>query len=70
MRAGLAVSTIAHAALIALIVIGVGFTRPLEPTPVESIAVDLVSIEEFSNIRAGSLESEIVETETPSLVED
>ncbi len=70
MRAGLAVSTIAHAALIALIVIGVGFTRPLEPTPVESIAVDLVSIEEFSNIRAGSLESEIVETETPSVVED
>lgn len=70
MRAGLAVSTIAHAALIALIVIGVGFSRPLEPTPVESIAVDLVPIEEFSNIRAGSLESEVVETETPSVVED
>ena len=49
MRAGLVVSTIAHAALIALIVIGVGFTTPLEPTPVESIAVDLISIEEFSN---------------------
>ena len=70
MRAGLVVSTIAHAALIALIVIGVGFTTPLEPTPVESIAVDLISIEEFSNIRAGSLDSTIVETETPSVVED
>lgn len=70
MRAGLVVSTIAHAALITLIVVGVGMTKPLEPTPVESIAVDLVSVEEFSNIRAGSLESEIVETETPSVVED
>ena len=70
MRAGLLVSTIAHAALIALIVIGVGFATPLEPTPVESIAVDLISIEEFSNIRAGSLDSTIVETETPSVVED
>lgn len=70
MRAGLAVSSIAHAALIALIVVGVGMTDPLEPTPVESIAVDLVSIEEFTNIRAGSLESEIVETETPSVVQD
>lgn len=70
MRAGLVVSSIAHAALITLIVVGVGMTTPLEPTPVESIAVDLVSIEEFTNIRAGSLKSEIVETETPSVVED
>lgn len=70
MRAGLTVSTIAHAALIVLIVVGVGMTTPLEPTPVESIAVDLVPIEEFSNIRAGTLDSEIIETETPSVVED
>jgi colicin import membrane protein len=70
MRAGLTVSTIAHAGLILLIVVGVGMTKPLEPTPVESIAVDLISIEEFSNIRAGTLDSEIIETETPSVVED
>lgn len=70
MRAGLTVSTIAHAGLIVLIIVGVGMTKPLEPTPVESIAVDLVTIEEFSNIRAGTLDSKIIETETPSVVED
>ena len=70
MRAGLTVSTIAHAGLILLIVAGIGIGKPLEPPPVESIAVDLVSVEEFSNIRVGTLESEIVETETPSVVED
>ncbi len=70
MRTGLSVSAIAHVSLIALAVIGIGMGRPLEPTPVESIAVDLVPISEFSNIRMGSLNSEIVETETPSVVED
>lgn len=68
MRTGLTVSSIAHAGLIALVVVGIGFGRPIEPPPVESIAVDLVPIEEISNIRVGSLESEIVETETPSAV--
>lgn len=70
MRAGLTVSTIAHAGLIVLVAVGVGMTRPLEPTPVESIAVDLIPIEEFSNIRAGALDSQIIETETPSVVKD
>lgn len=69
MKTGLTVSSIAHAGLIALIIAGIGFGRPIEPPPVESIAVDLVPIEEFSNIRLGSLESEIVETETPSVVD-
>ena len=50
MKTGLTVSSIFHAGLIALIVVGVGFGRPVEPPPVESIAVDLVPIEEFSNI--------------------
>lgn len=69
MKTGLTVSSIFHAGLIALIVVGVGFGRPVEPPPVESIAVDLVPIEEFSNIRMGSLDSTIVETETPSVVD-
>lgn len=68
MKTGLTVSSIAHAGLIALIIAGIGFGRPIEPPPVESIAVDLVPVEEFSNIRVGSLESEIVETETPSAI--
>ena len=70
MRAGLTFSTIAHASLIALAIVGLGSGRPLEVPPVESIAVDLVPVSEFSNIRMGSLDSEIVETETPSAVED
>jgi hypothetical protein len=69
MRTGFTVSTIAHAGLIALVVVGIGFGRPIEPPPVESIAVDLVPIEEFSNIRLGSLESRIVETDSPSVVD-
>lgn len=69
MRTGLTVSAIAHVGLIALAIIGIGMGRPLETTPVESIAVDLVPISEFTNIRLGSLDSKVVETETPSAVD-
>ena len=69
MKTGLTVSSIFHAGLIALVVVGIGFGPPVEPPPVESIAVDLVPVEEFSNIRMGSLDSTIVETETPSVVD-
>ena len=69
MRTGLTVSAIAHVGLIALAIIGIGMGRPLETTPVESIAVDLVPISEFTNIRLGSLDSEVVETEAPSAVD-
>ena len=69
MRTGFTVSAIAHVGVIALVVVGIGFGKPVDSPPVESIAVDLVPIEEFSNIRVGSLESEIVETDTPSAVD-
>jgi colicin import membrane protein len=70
MRTGFTVSTIAHAGLIVLAVVGIGMGRPMDPEPVESIAVDLIPVTEFSNIRLGSLESTIVETEAPSVVPD
>ena len=70
MKAGITVSAVGHLGLIALAIVGVGMTRPYEAPPVDSIAVDLISIEEFSNIRRGTLDSTIVETETPSVVED
>ena len=70
MRTGLVASTVAHAGLIVLAIIGIGMGKPMDPTPVESIAVDLVPISEFSNIRLGSLDSKIVQTETPSVVQD
>src|SRR6218665_3282040 len=69
MRTGLTVSIIAHIAVLAIGLINLGFAEPLTPV-VESIAVDLVPIEEYSNIRAGQLDSQIVETDTPSIVED
>lgn len=68
MRTGLVVSISIHVLLLALGLINLGLTEPLEPS-VQSIAVDLVPIEEFSNIRMGQLDSEVVETETPSAVE-
>lgn len=70
MRTGFTVSVTAHAALIVLAIVGIGMGRPIDATPVESIAVDLVPVSEFTNIRMGSLDSTIVETETPSVVED
>jgi hypothetical protein len=69
MRTGLAVSTLAHASLILLAITGLSLSKPLEPAPEESIAVDLVPVDAFSNIRMGSLDSTVVETETPAVVE-
>ncbi len=69
MRVGLPVSVFSHTALIALGLVGLNFAEPLEPRPIEAISVDIVPITEFSNVRIGSLESEVVETLTPSLVE-
>lgn len=70
MRTGFTVSTIAHAGLIVLAIVGIGMGRPMDPEPVESISVDLIPVTAFSNIRMGSLDSTVVETETPSVVED
>lgn len=68
MRTGVIVSIIVHIAVLTIGLINLGFREPLTPT-VESISVDLVPIEEYSNIRAGQLTSQIVETDTPSIVE-
>lgn len=69
MRTGLVVSAASHAVVLAVILLGLGVARPFEPETVESIAVDLVPIEEVANIRAGQLDSEIIETQTPAVVE-
>jgi colicin import membrane protein len=70
MKAGVTTSVIAHAALLIVAIVGLGSAKPMEPEAVESIAVDLVPISEFTNIRQGSLKSTVVETETPAVVED
>lgn len=69
MRTGFTVSTIGHVGLIVLAVVGIGMGRPMDPTPVESIAVDLIPVTEFDNIRLGTLDSTVVETEAPSVVD-
>lgn len=69
MRAGITVSTALHAGLIALAILGLGIGRPIEATPVESITVDLVPDSEVTNVRKGTEESKIVETEAPAVVD-
>lgn len=69
MKAGVASSVIAHAAFLGLALVGLSAARPLEPEIVESISVELVPISEVTNIRMGSLDSTVVETETPAVVE-
>lgn len=68
MRTGLVVSVSLHVLVLVLGLIQLGSTEKLEPT-VQSISVDLVPVEEFSNIRAGQLDSQVVETDTPSIVQ-
>ena len=67
MKAGVTTSAIAHAALLVIAIVGLGSAKPLEPEVVESIAVDLVPISAVTNIRQGSLQSKVVETETPAV---
>ncbi len=69
MKAGVTTSVIAHATFLALALVGLGAAKPLEPEVVESIAVELVPISEVTNIRMGSLDSTVVETDTPAVVE-
>lgn len=69
MRAGLTASVISHAALITLGIVGLGQPEKLETQQIDSIAIDLVPIEAFSNIRVGTLESEVIETEAPAVID-
>jgi hypothetical protein len=69
MRIGITVSIVAHIAVLTIGLINLGLREPLTPV-VESISVDLVPVEEYSNIRMGSLDSTVVDTNTPSIVED
>lgn len=69
MRTGLSVSLFSHTAIIAAALLSLSFGERLDPPLEDAIAVDLVPVTEFSNVRVGSLESDVVETPTPSVVE-
>jgi colicin import membrane protein len=70
MKTGVAVSAVSHAALLAIVLMGFGSAKELQPQTVESISVDLVPVTDVASIRAGTLKSDVVETETPSIVKD
>lgn len=69
MRTGLSVSLFSHTAIVAIGLLSLSFGEPLEQPLEDAITVDLVPVTEFSNVRVGSLESEVVETPTPAIVE-
>lgn len=70
MRTGLSVSAVTHAVILAVILLGLGKPNPFSEPPVDSITVDLVPLSSVSNVRAGVLDSKIVDTKTPAVVKD
>lgn len=69
MRAGVTASVAFHGTLIALGLLSLQGAEALNPTQVEAIPIDLIPIEEFSNVRLGSLQSQVIETPTPAVVD-
>ncbi|VAW18222.1 hypothetical protein MNBD_ALPHA12-1171 [hydrothermal vent metagenome] len=69
MRVGLPVSVFSHSALVLVGLISLGNAPLKEPRQIEAISVDIIPITEFSNIRAGALDSKILDTQTPSIVD-
>ena len=69
MRIGLGVSLVSHAALLAVGLMSLGGPDKFDPSEIEAIPIELVPIESVSNIRFGSLDSNVIETETPSAVD-
>lgn len=69
MRAGLLASVTFHAAVLAIGMLSLQGAEALNPPEIEAIPIELIPISEFSNARLGSLDSEVIETVTPSAVE-
>lgn len=69
MRVGLPVSLFSHTAIVVLALLSLDFGDKLEVPVEDAIAVEIVPISEFSNVRVGNLDSEVVETPTPSIVD-
>jgi len=62
MRLGLTISSCAHAAVLVMAVVGFASTKPFEIKPEVALPVDLVSVEEFTNLTTGLKSGEIKET--------
>ncbi len=66
MRIGLGASFITHVALIGFGLVSLSNAKPHRPEIIESISIDLIPIEDITNIRVGTEQSEIIEAEVPS----
>ncbi len=69
MRSSIIISLVAHSSLIALGLVSLSGVKPHVIDEIESISVDLVPIDAFTNITIGSEQSEVIETDAPSLVD-
>lgn len=70
MRAGVTVSALAHTAIILIAIIGLNNAHALTPDAVESIAVDLVPVTDAPSMRQGIVDSKVIDTPAPSIVQD
>ena len=69
MRVGVAASAIAHIGIILIVLFGLNNAHALTPPAVESIAVDLIPVQDTASVRQGSLNSKVIDTKAPAIVE-
>ncbi|HUV32669.1 MAG TPA: hypothetical protein VMW31_03780 [Devosiaceae bacterium] len=69
MRTGLTASVVFHGSVLALGLLSLQGAEALNPREIEAIPIELIPLEAFSNARLGSLDSTVIETNTPSAVE-
>lgn len=69
MRAGLTVSIVGHAFILGLGLVALG-TKPLESEKIDALPVELVSVEEETDLLKGDKTSEILPEETPQPTPD
>lgn len=69
MKRSLATSLVLHAAVIGFGVFSLSSPRPLDVADVDSLPVDLVSIEEFAQVMRGDRRAELAETPAPTPTE-
>jgi outer membrane biosynthesis protein TonB len=69
MRSSLIASVSFHALVLAIGMLSLQGAEALNPPEIQAIPIELIPIDEFSNARLGSLESQVIETQAPSAVE-
>src|SRR5690554_4804979 len=65
MKTGLATSVVLHATVLGLGLVSLSAPKPFEVMNVESLPVDIVPVEEFTQIQQGDKKAPMNETPTP-----